>query len=74
MMFWGLIEPSVHKVIYRSRSEATERRSEAVNASHTVCICALNILRKNKQEIHVKPFYCKLELYKSIICTWYCLH
>uniref|UniRef100_A0A3P8PQV8 DDE Tnp4 domain-containing protein n=1 Tax=Astatotilapia calliptera TaxID=8154 RepID=A0A3P8PQV8_ASTCA len=35
MMFWGLIEPSVHKVIYRSRSEATERRSEAVNASHT---------------------------------------
>nr|XP_012774661.1 uncharacterized protein LOC101480193 isoform X3 [Maylandia zebra] len=34
MMFWGLIEPSVHKVIYRSRSEATER-SEAVNASHT---------------------------------------
>lgn len=66
MMFWGLIEPSVHKVIYRSRSEATERRSEAVNASHTVCICALKILRKNKQEIHVKPFYCKLVSYIKI--------
>lgn len=39
MMFWGLIEPSVHKVIRWSRSEATER-SEAVNASHMVCICA----------------------------------
>ncbi|CAI5654256.1 unnamed protein product [Oreochromis niloticus] len=34
MMFWGLIEPSVHRVIHRSWSEATERRSEAVNASH----------------------------------------
>lgn len=56
-MFWGLIEPSVHKVIYRSRSEATERRSEAVNASHTVCICALKILRKKTNRKYMSNLF-----------------